>query len=391
MDKLLIDTATIVAKTFKRDPTNDETRLIIDLINSTRVRNPYQLAEMFTQRYTQPKLQANRLDHTPIDIKEILKNHIGTERKDPDYEAVNRVNERGEPTLYNIPQVENAPTLTNLGTVNLLKMLTKAETVGNLESLFGFDKEVDIQRIFNPKALYRKNFVILDSRYRNTSTDTSSAINVFQWQFIGNSAINSPGVVNSIGDISNIVSVSVGDIRIPAPSYINNYKRITVGVAEWGNQSYIAQENRKFHFMFKTEVDGNMVNCSPVIHDKATFEFAKPINFDNLTISFGSPLETINFDMDRMQMTIGFTNPATFTSANNHNLQNGDQVYISTYVGDNANAVNLVDGYAVSVINNNSFSIPVDLSTAVSPLTAVEVYFGSKRFFIPLEVSYIKN
>ena len=79
-----------------------------------------------------------------------------------------------------------------------------------------------------------------------------------------NNEITSQGTVNAIGNIRDITALRIFPIKLPYNSYIDNdYTRVTIFIQEISAQSFIGQENRRFHFMFSTTVDDRWINLEP--------------------------------------------------------------------------------------------------------------------------------
>jgi len=339
-----------------------------------------------------------------IDVHEMLKIGIGSQDQEPNYETVDNVDTNGFPTVLEGSKSETDTNtvdtgLGSLDSINTVNKLLSVGTLGNIKAFLGKTDDTSIQQMLNPQAAWRKNYILLDSRYRDTETDGMNAIS---WSFLSNTSENTPGGINSLGDVKQIVAISCPRIRIPYKDVImlNGYRRVSLLINEFSGQSYIGQEGRRFHFMFSTAVEGNMIELVPLQDVQSTFEFAKPITqIDKLTLTFGNPLEKIMFDADRLPMQIQYNNPATFVSSVPHNLQTGDQVYFTNFttldpVTDNIliTRVNQINGYNIIRIDDETIQIDeLDFSTIASPITPfqLDVFFGSKRIFVPLEIKYI--
>lgn len=297
-------------------------------------------------------------------------------------------------------------------------------TTINLKNLLGLKTSEEAVRVLNPDSLLRKNFILLDSRYRILTTNDTGGITSFSWNYILKSQIEAQGSVNIIGNVRDIVALRVYPFRIPYVSSADNkYSRISVFIEELGSQAFIAHEDRKFHFLLKSQIDSDFINLETNKYNDGFYYFEKPITtLNRLTISFGSPLEKIIFDIDRSWVSIDyFTNAplTTFTTYSNnklstsplpHNLSNGDRVYFELFKtgfidpaltdqvqidADIKEAINREEGWLITVVSPgplaNSFTIPFDSSNIQSPITDIRFrcFFGSKRIFLPIEISYI--
>lgn len=333
-----------------------------------------------------------------VDIHSFLVDNIGIDGQEPDLDIVSNVDSNAKAANANI--VEHIDTLNTIGNI---KNVEKINTVGNVVSFLGNSDMISFLKTTNPKAAYRTSYICLDSRYRDISQDVSTTtFSNIGWNFL-NTTNATNGAVNYIGDVQEVVSISTGDIRIPyrVSNTTNKYNRISMLVNEWSGQSFIANEGRKFHLMFASKTDDNMLDCSALPNGITTFNFTKPITqLDTITISFGSPLESLLFDMDRMQMQVLYQNPMQLTSVLPHNLQTGDPIYISGFSTNSSSdnvmvaRVNLSSGYNIRYIDDNTIQIDdIDLTALVGAINGlyVSVYFGSKRIIVPLTITYISK
>jgi hypothetical protein len=297
----------------------------------------------------------------------------------------------------------------------------KTESVTKSISKFlGISNSEDAVRVMNPNAMHRKNFMILDSRYRILSGSTIDGISTFSWNYVLKSQIEAQGSVNIIGNVRDIIAMRVYPFRIPyVESADNKYSRVSVFVEELGSQAFVAHEDRKFHFMLRSAIDSEFIDLETDKFNDGFFHFEKPITtLNTLTLSFGSPLEKIIFPNDRswcgidyfaltpLTLITTYVNSPLGSSLQEHGLHNGDRVYFELFnVGDVPPAladqklindtiketVNKKEGFLVNVIDVNNFTIDYDTSSIQNPITDIRfrVFFGSKRMFIPIELTYI--
>jgi hypothetical protein len=263
----------------------------------------------------------------------------------------------------------------------------------------------------NVKKIPKKNYILLDSRYRVDNAPNN--IKKFTWSFNIGQQQSSDGSVNVVGNIRDIVAMRVYPCRIPyIASADNKYARVSMLIEEMESQAFIAHETRKFHYMFESKINGDFIDLVTDKFNDGWFHFEKPITSPNaLSITFGSPLEQIVFERDRDWCGIdyfGITPLTQITTENNHNLNNGDSVYFSLFtvvpitdpalktLNDINNTIsadiNRKSGFIVSVIDATNFSIDYDSKDMQSPTPNVRfrVFYGSKRVFIPIELTYMK-
>lgn len=280
----------------------------------------------------------------------------------------------------------------------------------DINNLLGMSTADEVVRILNPKSQYRKNHMLLDSRYRIFLEQSDENISKFRWNYIQKSQSTINGSVNVIGNVRDIIGFRIYPIRIPyVTSADNNYARISVFIEELASQAFIAHEGRKFHFMMNSTIDSSFINLEADVYN-GYFWFERPITtLETITLSFGNPLEPIVFERDRDFCSFNYfiINPFTqITTEKEHNLQNGDRVYFTNFNVGTVNPVlvdqiiinnkikseiNNVGGHLVTVIDPKNFSILVNSSQIQNPIAdlRVNVFYGAKRLFIPLEIIYI--
>jgi hypothetical protein len=269
----------------------------------------------------------------------------------------------------------------------------------SLSELQKLGKSEDIGRVAsrNPMGLTRKNYFLLDSRYRNADSIT----NRFTWDY-SNTKTQQSGTVSVIGDVRDIVAIRIYPFRLPLNGEVSTYhKRISVLIHEFSTQSFFAHENRRFHFMNQTTVDGNFVEADPYQFNDGYYYFEKPFTtVTSITISFGNPLRLVNLDADSGKCTANYVVIAPLTLITTlvpHGINNNDVVFFSNFSAGYSdtilkNTMNREPGFVITVIDTTNFSINYDTSGIVGPVGGLvfDVYYDSKRFYIPFELEYIK-
>lgn len=312
-----------------------------------------------------------------IDMHELMRESIGTtSEQGPDYSY-------GGKSIESIVQESFEPTP------------GAASPSSTITSFLGASDTMRLCREINPESTWRRNYVVFDTRYRNP---TFGATNTFTWDFM-TTLTQANGSVSIYGLLRDLVQVRVFPVRIPYALEADTDQRlISLNIAEFSPQSFVAHENARFHFMFKSTVDGNWIDLQPWNYNDGYFRFQKPITrLDRLSLTFGDPLSPITFDADRSEYTVAYGLLTTITTPEPHNLQTGDVVFFDNFntlaPTLNSAAINQMNssrGLAMTFIGANSFSVPVDTSTcAPPPAIRLTVYFGSKRAFIPMELVYI--
>lgn len=367
--------------------------------------------EFMNTRFTGAGRNDMSKNNETVDMHETLKTFIGTQDKDADPAFTSAINTDGMPIAFThvlTPDDSTEAGGDSLGSIDEVKNIATIGgmgSLGDIQGLFGKTDETSIQLLFNPEAAYRKNMVIADSRYRLTDTDGTITQS---WNFLNASAVNAAGVINTIGNVKNVVKISVSKLRIPYKDsiIINGSNRVTLLIREFSGMAFVGQENRKFHFMFESSVDGNNIDLVPMKFGDSTagvFEFYTPITqIDTLTFSWGNPLEPIIFDKDRLIFNVVYNNPARFvtTTGEDHNLLTGDLVYISGMTSDDVitdegiiDQTNSINGHPIVKIDDTTFDIDgLDFTAVTAPTAALsfEIYFGANRLFVPMELTYIK-
>ena len=289
----------------------------------------------------------------------------------------------------------------------------------NLTKMLGMNNSEEIVRVLNPGALLRKNYMVLDTRYRIPSSTNN--LTKFSWNYILHDETSNQGTVNVVGNVRDIVAIRVYPFRIPyILSADNKYDRITMLIEELSGQAFIAHESRKFHFMLKSGIDSNFINLKTNKYNDGFFYFEKPITtLNTITVSFGSPLEPIVFENDSGWCAIDYFSLAPLTKITTYdsneltsnlqinNLLNGDAVYFENFrtgyidplltdqviIDKNIkNEINRKQGFLITVVDATSFTINYDTSNIQNPVSNIRfnVYYGSKRMFIPFELTYIQ-
>lgn len=303
------------------------------------------VASVMTDIFTK-KLNELACDEAEVDTRELLKGQIGVSSE-----------------------------MNEVGLGGALGRLETKVAVGapiDVLTLFGQNSPSEIQKFFNPDARLKKNYLVLDSRYRTLENDGTR---FFKWDHVNN-LNRAQGTVNTVGHLRDIVAIKVFPVRIPyASGADNDLRRVTALFDEFSAQSFIGHENRRFHVAFESKVDGGFIDLDAYRYNDGTFHFRKPVTqFNSFTLTFGSPLEEVVFDPDRMSSTLTDAAVTVITTSADHNLSSGNRVYIENYSTTNPG----VDAFLMSQVNkshiitklsNTTFSIPVDTSSVNVALT----------------------
>lgn len=289
---------------------------------------------------------------------------------------------------------KNKETLDNNSSIDIASLLD------NFPKLATESDQINFTKIFNYQSLLRDSNILIDSRYQNLANTDRSRI---PFTIVNKTKTKVPGsgIITSIGLIQDILEIEIFPFSIPYISTADNYyKKITMSILELSSISIDAYEDSQFHFMFKAEKNKNLIDLTPI---NSIFRFYKPIaKLTDFTLRFGSPLNPIVFDKDRLYISfVDYTsNPGILTFSEDHNLLSGDIIYITNFTSNDPakdlniiNEINNKDGHLCTRTNNVSISINVDLQLVTSPNTSlpIEVYFGSKRILMPMRIRYMYN
>ena len=251
-----------------------------------------------------------------------------------------------------------------------------------------------MQRTLGREQLIRSANLYFDSRYRDR-TDSNTDRYVFHFN---NTYSRREGTVNALGDIRDIIEMEIYPFELPfTQSTTNHYNKITMLVGEF-KQGFISTEVPEFHFIFNTSIlSNNTVRLTPV---NPIYKLRDPITrLDRLTLQFNAPLIPVVFSPDIIDVTITYTNPATFTASISHQLETGDLVYFTDFTTNNPSAdnstiifTNRIEGHTINKVSSTEFNCPILDFTTLTPMPltyTTKVYLGSKRALIPIRFGYI--
>ena len=297
--------------------------------------------------------------------------------------------------LKSYESFSNKESLDNPNDSDLIKSL-----ISMIPSLNTENDQINFTKILNYESLLRDSNILLDSRYQNLSNNDLTKI---QFTIMNGSKIKVPGsgIITSIAPMRDIKEIEIFPFSIPYSSNADNYyQKITLSILELASVSIDSYEDCQFHFMFKAVKNKNLIDLIPI---NSTFRFFKPITkLADFTLRFGTPLNPISFDKDRLYTaSIDYTsNPCVIKFNEDHNLISSDLIYINDFTTLNPsqdlniiNTFNNSNGYLCTRMSNLEISINIDATQVTSPDTnlSILVYFGSKRIILPLRIRYLYN
>lgn len=414
----IIETATVLKDIIKRDVGKSEISGLISFIKNqnfnTFIDVEHDIVRQVMANAFAKRIQSQKSGGYLIDTHELLKRNIGrlniTDDPDDDVGTVynpgaclpdthvntsqpitNNPDSRGKSARveHAYESFEQFDEKSNTALANMTKVIE--DSFSGLRSEFKLLKTV--QDVYS-------SYVLLDSRYRKIEGAIGNPITSYKWEYTP-TIYTTQGTANVISRIQDILYIQVQEFYIPYTAAADNvYRRVSMLIEEFSALAVIAHENRRYHMLFHTNIDGNRIRLGVPPTDEGKFRFATPINkVDQLTLSFGSPLTQIQFDPDRYNVTIIPINPAEtqilFTQA--HNVNNGEVVILSgfstaaTTTDDvQINVINQLQGHVVNVVNATTLSIVVNLTTITALATApvVECFITTRRILIPIRMVY---
>lgn len=281
-------------------------------------------------------------------------------------------------------------------------MEKKVATDATVDSLLQQPKT--LQRIFNPKAMQKSVYIILDSRYRDrTVTDPT----ILRWSVTtpqGNFMPDSTALTTMY--LRDIIAMQMSPFRFPnARNAYTNAHRLSAEIIELNSQAMICNRGQKrCHFMFDITKTGNATyspyDLAVIDSSKTVFKFHTPIvQLDTISLRFGNPTLNIALDPDQLYATItpsGIQALLTFTQP--HYCVVGDEIISSDFttsmpIADKAtiDLFNVPNGNIITSIPlANTMTIAVDLSTLNGVISnPVLIYLNSKRIICHMEFIHI--
>jgi len=274
----------------------------------------------------------------------------------------------------------------------------------NISTIFDTRNPTKLLGIFNPSALVKKTYIILDRRYH--ARDDSN-LTEFRWNLSEGSDSSDNTLITRV-PLKNIVSMKMLPFRFPnTENTISFPMRLSVQVKEIPSQAYIAPgSNARFQFLFEIteEKTGSFqpYQLNEMSDNSSVFSFHTPIkHLSSLTLSFGNPFIKLTLHPDVLPATIspsGVVTLLTFTQP--HNMLDGEKIIISSFITTELaldrveiDLLNSVFGWAVTVIAATTLTVDVDISGLSGTIlnNPYSIYLESKRFVIPIELSYISD
>lgn len=240
--------------------------------------------------------------------------------------------------------------------------------------------------------------VLLDSRYRNRSTQAS----VYSWR-VSYAPNDDVGSVSLQFPMSNIIAMQFEEFHIPYVAAADNpYKKITLLVEEFQLSSVAAHENRQYHMMFDSTIETNRIKLVPPTQDEGKYNFSAPINWvDRVSLTFGNPLTPIKFlpELYIVYLTVNGVASTYLNFNQNHFMSDGEIVILTGFTTANPatdfsviDSVNDLNGHSIAVVNNTTVEITTDLTgiTMISPPQNLECYITTRRIFVSIRFIFVQ-
>ncbi len=251
--------------------------------------------------------------------------------------------------------------------------------------MFGNASPYDVQRYFNPQALVIKTSIVLDTKYRKLE---SGGNDFYSWDVV-EGLTRTQGSSNVTSKIRDVISLRIMKTRVPfTASAQNDLGRMSILIDEFSAQSFVAQENRKFHFIGELTATGDFYEVNFDQFNEGVFNFNKPVTtFSTMSLYYGSPIEPISFDDDRttclLQPDTVYTATPTIVTQIPHKINTGNRVYLSGFTTSNPTA----DAYLIQALNNKYYAvtkvddvtlqIPDLASSAINIKTVMKITSGT--------------
>lgn len=344
-----------IEERMQRPLTTSERRSAMNLVRSLNEdylnRQSYGKVLQSLTKVVIEKIVAFQCDDEPVDTHEMLKRQIGS---------------TGETGGVNYFGSSSRGFKSAAAEMEKKRKTQGPGSMVDVRTLFGFNNPYQIQKMLNPNALLRTNQIHLDTRYRILDNEGT---NFFQWNHVNN-LVRNQGTVNTVGIIRDIVALRCLPFKIPySDSADRPYKKISLLIRELQAQSYVAHENKRYHFICDTNIDGQDIFLDP--GNDGYYRFHQPVTqLDTITIEFASPLEPVEFTIDRSRgqtHTYALGVQTAVRTQQEHNLITGDLVYIDGFGSiDNLATptsvalMNRSTGHQVIVQNGTDFKVNVD-------------------------------
>lgn len=338
------------------------------------------------------KLNMNKFANQPIDkIMSVLSKILS--------QKITTLEQTEKRTTYTEKKEKEFDKLNNIVNYQQKEMhMTSDEPPANktmdisIEEILGLDSIYALQKEFQLPSLFEKHYIILDSENRDLLTSTSSK---FIWNYTTN--VNPrQGFVNSSLPIKNTRAIQLYQPLMAKPTTdLSLTARVSILLDEFFQQAFIAGNNRRYHWLTRVFDEALQYSLHLEGFSDGLIKFNKPVQeFDTLSLSFGSPIDILEFYPDRANATFTYGGSTTITTDIVHNLSAGEYVRFDDFTTDDPTT----DASIIEQMNSNiclevtgvptatTFTITLDTSL-ITPTAglSITVFFENKRVIIPME------
>lgn len=268
----------------------------------------------------------------------------------------------------------------------------------NISSILGISNYNKFIYTLFPETQYEKHYLILDSK---NIFDNSN--NSYKWNYSPNKFIE-PGSVTTAGEIKNIVSIKVYQVKLPLyqfGGFPNRMYRTTLLIKELEPQASITSANNKYHFIGFRQSQGSL---DFLYFDEYELKFSSVVqSINSFTLEFRDPINYMNFQPDLFDATINSYGATTIFSVPYRlsGLITSTYIYITNFTTDDPEGdeitINLVNNSEGLIITNTNISsstlITVGVNTSsITPKAGltVKLFVDMNRLLVPFEFTCLK-
>lgn len=179
--------------------------------------------------------------------------------------------------------------------------------------------------------------------------------------------------------------------EILLPTSLYAFKRMYIDISNITRNCIYVRTAGKHHFECTIGTPSNgTVEITPIKgRDKIILKH--PLyQTDVLNVIFRTPMRTIPLPKDVLSPStlVAATNPGQII-APAHGLLNGDLIYCDGFqsnIQSIDNGIKSIDGLAITVIDPNTFSVPVDCTLLLVNTTILYIYIAKNRIMLPLNI-----
>lgn len=182
----------------------------------------------------------------------------------------------------------------------------------------------------------------------------------------------------------------IPEILLPASLFV--FKRVYLDIKNISRNCIyyrLGGGSSKYHFEFSIGTpSGGTVELTP-IKGRNKIILKHPLyELTKIIVQLKTPMRSIPLPNDVLSNNtlVPTTNPAQITSVS-HGLTTGDLVFIQFFestVSIVNNQMNSTDGLIVTVLDPDNFTVPVDATLILIPITGFIVYIQKNRIMVPM-------